>query len=100
MAKYTYALGRRKTSVATVRLYEGKGETLINEKALNIAYTKQYDKKVLLAAIKGLNQNQFTLYATLHTNQFLQENKISTRLVYKISDTDQKPNLADLIIRK
>ena len=26
MAKYTYALGRRKTSVATVRLYEGKGE--------------------------------------------------------------------------
>ncbi|KKQ36270.1 MAG: 30S ribosomal protein S9 [candidate division WS6 bacterium GW2011_GWA2_37_6] len=63
MAKYTYALGRRKTSVATVRLYEGKGETLINEKALNIAYTKQYDKKVLLeplVLIEGLDKYYFT----------------------------------------
>ncbi len=28
--KYTYAVGRRKSSVAQVRVYEGKGKTFIN----------------------------------------------------------------------
>lgn len=28
--KYTYALGRRKTATARVRLFKGKGETLVN----------------------------------------------------------------------
>jgi len=30
--KYFYALGRRKTSIATIRLFPVKGESLINEK--------------------------------------------------------------------
>ena len=30
--KYTYGLGRRKSSTATVRLYRGKGEITINDK--------------------------------------------------------------------
>lgn len=30
--KYTYGLGRRKSSTATVRLYKGKGEITINDK--------------------------------------------------------------------
>lgn len=30
--KYIYAVGRRKRSVARVRLYEGKGQILVNEK--------------------------------------------------------------------
>ncbi len=30
--KYFYANGKRKTSVARVRLYKGKGEMIVNEK--------------------------------------------------------------------
>jgi small subunit ribosomal protein S9 len=30
--KYTYGLGRRKAATATVRLYAGKGEIMINDK--------------------------------------------------------------------
>jgi small subunit ribosomal protein S9 len=33
--KYFYANGKRKTSVATVRLYKGKGVITVNNKALN-----------------------------------------------------------------
>jgi small subunit ribosomal protein S9 len=33
--KYFYANGKRKTSVARVRLYKGKGEMIINEKPLS-----------------------------------------------------------------
>lgn len=33
--KYSYAVGRRKTAVAQVRLFAGKGESKINEKAVD-----------------------------------------------------------------
>lgn len=33
--KYSYAVGRRKTAVAQVRLFEGKGESTINGKAVD-----------------------------------------------------------------
>ncbi|MBD3363198.1 30S ribosomal protein S9 [Candidatus Dojkabacteria bacterium] len=39
--KYYYALGRRKTAVATIRLYEGKGEDTINEKPIKSIYTSK-----------------------------------------------------------
>jgi small subunit ribosomal protein S9 len=32
--KYTYTIGRRKTAVASVRLFEGKGENTLNGKKL------------------------------------------------------------------
>lgn len=31
-SKYTYSIGRRKTASAQVRLFEGKGESVINDK--------------------------------------------------------------------
>lgn len=40
--KYTYAVGRRKTASAQVRLYEGSKDSKINEKALN-DYIKRDD---------------------------------------------------------
>jgi len=40
--KYTYAVGRRKTASAQVRLYEGSKDSKINEKALN-DYVKRDD---------------------------------------------------------
>jgi len=33
--KYTYAVGRRKSSVATVKLYSGKGSNTVNTKPVN-----------------------------------------------------------------
>lgn len=47
MAKYIYALGRRKTATATVRLYEGKGENMINDKKFNEVYSKPEEVKKL-----------------------------------------------------
>ncbi|MCJ7828037.1 30S ribosomal protein S9 [Patescibacteria group bacterium] len=49
--KYVYAVGRRKTASAQVRLYTGKGESLVNSKPIaeyfpgelaKIAYTKPF----------------------------------------------------------
>lgn len=40
--KYTYAVGRRKTASAQVRLYEGSKDSKINEKMLN-EYVKRDD---------------------------------------------------------
>lgn len=45
--KYSYAIGRRKTSVASVRLFKGKGESLINGKKIDKIYNSLKDKKVL-----------------------------------------------------
>lgn len=36
--KYTYAVGRRKTSHATVRLFKGKGEITINDKPVLVYF--------------------------------------------------------------
>ena len=33
--KYSYAVGRRKTAVATLRLFPGKGESTINAKSVD-----------------------------------------------------------------
>jgi small subunit ribosomal protein S9 len=40
--KYTYAVGRRKTAVAEVRLYKGKGANTANGVALE-TYVKRAD---------------------------------------------------------
>ena len=45
--KYIYARGRRKTSVATLRLFKGKGEDLINGKKVKQVYITSYDLKHL-----------------------------------------------------
>lgn len=45
--KYIYARGRRKSSVATVRLFAEKGESTINEKKVGELYSSKSDKKLL-----------------------------------------------------
>jgi small subunit ribosomal protein S9 len=44
MEKYIYAKGRRKTAVATIRLFEGKQESLINEKPITEVIKDKFDK--------------------------------------------------------
>lgn len=45
--KYFYAIGRRKSSVVTVRLFEGKGEDLINGKKVKVIYGSPSETKRL-----------------------------------------------------
>lgn len=52
MDKYTYTIGRRKTSTATLRLFEGKGESKINEKPLEVVYTDAMDKATILEPLR------------------------------------------------
>ena len=42
-SKYTYAKGRRKTAVAGARIFEGKGEVLINDKPMDIYFQSSMD---------------------------------------------------------
>lgn len=54
--KYTYAKGRRKTSNATVRLFEGKGESLINGKPLEEVFPSKTDKAIIHAPLTELGK--------------------------------------------
>lgn len=50
--KYYYAKGRRKTSIATVRLYEGDGETLVNDKPIKEYFKLASDLRDTLTPLK------------------------------------------------
>ncbi|MDP5039214.1 MAG: 30S ribosomal protein S9 [Candidatus Gracilibacteria bacterium] len=50
--KYIYAIGRRKTATAQVRLFEGTGESTINGKKLGTYITREDLFDVALAPIK------------------------------------------------
>lgn len=45
-AKYTYAVGRRKTASARVRLFSGKGETLVNKIPIAEYFPGEMAKKI------------------------------------------------------
>lgn len=49
--KYTYAVGRRKTASAQVRLYEGSKDSKINEKNVN-DYVKDEIFWLIICSIK------------------------------------------------
>ena len=44
---YTYAVGRRRASIARVRLYRGKGENTVNVKSADKYFETEVAKKVL-----------------------------------------------------
>ena len=50
--KYFYAKGRRKTSVAGVRVMSGKGEIIVNGKALKDYFPWENDRRDILAPLK------------------------------------------------
>ena len=45
--EYIYTVGRRKTSTATVRLYKGKGESIVNDKKLKEYFPIQEHQRKL-----------------------------------------------------
>ncbi len=63
MEKYIYTKGRRKTSVATLRLYEGNGVTMINDKKFEDVYRDPVDRALILEPLKligSLDKYYFT----------------------------------------
>ena len=61
---------------------------------LSIAYNA---KEELLPSIQAIANNGIVLYATSGTHKFLNEHGVKTVLVHKISEPEEKPNLADLL---
>lgn len=59
--KYTYATGRRKTAVATVRLFNGGGVNTVNEKPITEMFIHDSYKSVVNVPFKvaGLNPEDF-----------------------------------------
>ncbi len=52
--KYYYAKGRRKTSIAGVRIYEGKGDSMVNKKPLKEYFKWENDRNEIIAPLKAL----------------------------------------------
>lgn len=50
--KYLFATGRRKTATATIRLFEGKGESIINKKPAQVYFANQFLRDEALQAFK------------------------------------------------
>lgn len=62
--KYAYAVGRRKQSVARVRLYEGKGKTIVNDKPAEEYFSGEVAQASLLEPLRVTN-NVGKFYATV-----------------------------------
>ena len=54
--KYSYAVGRRKSAIAQVRLYQkGKGEVFVNDRELNDYFPTESLRQAALAPLMDMN---------------------------------------------
>ncbi len=58
------------------------------------------DKKALMPEIQKMQQMGFNIYATEKTAKFIGELGIDATTLYKISETDKKPNIKDFLEQK
>lgn len=61
---YYYALGRRKASVATVRLFEGDGQSIVNERKLESVYTSKSDIGEIFSPVVTIGKKPSDFYFT------------------------------------
>jgi small subunit ribosomal protein S9 len=66
--KYIYKIGRRKTAVATVRLFEGKGDSQINGKAISEMYVNKIEQQKVVKPFTLLNLDTNAYYFSAKTN--------------------------------
>ena len=52
---YWWGTGRRKSSVARVRIKPGEGKLIVNKKQLADYFARQRDRKLVLAPLKAVN---------------------------------------------
>ena len=58
VSRYWEGLGRRKTAIARVRLTHGKGEMMINDKAVDNFFTLLRHRKAAFAPLENLNMSK------------------------------------------
>ena len=64
--RYLYGTGRRKTSVARVRLYPGAGEILVNGKGYMDVFTRGTHQQKVLAPLKAVGlEGKYNIQARL-----------------------------------
>jgi small subunit ribosomal protein S9 len=63
--KYVYKIGRRKTSVATVRLYSDAGQSIINGKPVTEYYPEKLDQEKLTKPFDVLELKPSSFYYTV-----------------------------------
>lgn len=64
--KYNYANGKRKTSIARVRLYKGDGSIFVNQKAVNKYFTLKTHVEVIKSPLKATSlADKFTITAVV-----------------------------------
>ena len=60
---YWWGTGRRKSSVARVRIKPGKGKFIVNKKELKDYFKREQDRKAILAPLKTVNaENIFDVF--------------------------------------
>lgn len=64
MAKYIYAIGRRKTSVASIRLFNDKGENSFNEKPFSKTYPHKADLEKVTSPLRVADLSEKEFYFT------------------------------------
>ena len=63
---FTWGTGRRKSSVARVRIRPGKGEMLINKKKVDEYFTQPQDRNIIVAPLKAVGaQKSFDIYVNV-----------------------------------
>jgi small subunit ribosomal protein S9 len=63
---YWWGTGRRKSSIARVRIKTGSGKLLINKKELNDYFKKEQDRKAVIAPLKAVKvEKLFDIFANV-----------------------------------
>ncbi len=65
--RYLFSTGRRKTAVANIRMFTGKGESVVNKKPINEYFSHQFLRDDALFAFKVTGMgNQYYFTATVN----------------------------------
>ncbi|HKU49274.1 MAG TPA: carbamoyl-phosphate synthase large subunit, partial [Nitrososphaera sp.] len=86
---------------ALSKAYMAAGYALPLSGSALITVGGQKNKEKLLPILSMISSMNFSILATEHTAEFLENNNIrDVQLVYKISEPDRKPNISDLLYER
>lgn len=95
---YTYAFGRRKSAIATVKLFSGKGESIVNKKPVekyfpNLADKISYEKPFNITSTSGKYYFQSKIVGGGKNGQVEALALAISRCLKKINEEVNKPLL-------
>ncbi len=102
---YYYGRGSAKTSVATVRLFKGSGDSLINDKKFEEVYSDFFSKHLILSpmVITGTHSDHYFTAKSRGGGKISQAKAISmalARAVSKIDDSMRKTLSQNKLLRR